>query len=453
MNLRGTITSWNKSAERLFGHTAEEAIGKPITILIPSDRLSEEPQILEKIRHGGRVEHFETVRKSKSGALLQIELTISPIVDSKGVVVGASKIAHDIGDRVRYEKARTLLSAIVDSSEDAIISKDLNGIITSWNVGAERLFGYQEAEAIGQPVTILIPPNHLDEEPEIIARIRAGERVDHFETVRRAKTGELLDISLTISPIRDAKGRVVGASKIARDIRERKRIDTDIRRANRDLEQFAFSASHDLQEPLRTIVNYSQLLERQFKSTLDPTAVRYLGHIESGAIRMDRLIRDLLAYTQVSTAQEPEGLVNANIAFAKAMENLEISVGEGPVKVTRGELHDVSLSETHLVQLFQNLLGNAFKYRVLDRVPEVHVSSAARGGFIEFSVKDNGIGIACEYTETIFDLFKRLHTNEEYAGTGIGLALCRRIVERYSGKIWVDSVAGSGSTFHFTIRS
>jgi PAS domain S-box-containing protein len=221
-DLNGVINSWNRGAERLFGYTAEDVIGKSITILIPADRQDEEPFILDRIRRGELVDHYETVRRRKDGMLVDIALTTSPIKDSAGRIVGASKIARDITDRKRAQEHSQRLASIVESSDDAIISKDLNGVITSWNRGAERLYGYKAEEVLGQPITILIPADRQDEEPEILARLRRGEQIDHYETVRKRKDGALLDVALTASPIKNEQGKIVGASKIARDITYRR---------------------------------------------------------------------------------------------------------------------------------------------------------------------------------------------------------------------------------------
>jgi PAS domain S-box-containing protein len=449
-DLNGTITSWNKSAERLFGYTAEELIGKSITLLIPPDRQNEEPQILARLRKGERVDHFETLRRRKDGTLLDISLTISPVKNANGQIIGASKIARDTTETKRAERNNRLLSAIVDSSDDAIISKDLNGTIMSWNSGAERLFGYTAAEAIGMSVTTLIPEDRLDEEPKILGRLRRGERVDHFETVRRKKDGTLLDISLTISPVRDAEGAIIGASKIARDITERKRAEAEVRRVNQDLEQFAFSASHDLQEPLRHVKLYSELLSRRYGDKFEGEALEFLGYLSAGATRMEMLVRDLLAYSQVTARQESTGETDANEVLAQTLSILAPTISQAGAEVASDLLPSVRIHRTHLQQLFQNVIGNAIKYRGHEP-PRVHVTAARQLGYWVFSVGDNGIGIAREYHDHVFGLFKRLHNTAEYAGTGIGLAICKRIVEQYHGRIWVESELGKGSTFRFTL--
>lgn len=216
--LEGIITSWNKSAERILGYSAEEAIGQHISIIIPPDRLSEEDYILGKIRLGDRVDHFETVRRAKDGGQVNLSVTVSPVRDPGGRVIGASKVARDITHTRAAERTGAHHSAIINSSDDAIVSKDLNSVITSWNKGAETIFGYTAEEAIGNSITMLMPPELVHEEDEIIAKIRAGDRIEHFLTERLHKSGKRLNISVTISPIFDAQNKIIGASKIARDV-------------------------------------------------------------------------------------------------------------------------------------------------------------------------------------------------------------------------------------------
>lgn len=217
-DLNGVITSWNSGAERIFGYTEEEALGNSITMLIPSNCLNEEEHILSNIRMGKRVEHIETIRLDKSGREIPISVTVSPLKDAYGKIVGASKVARDISDRIKGEEKQEMLSAIVESSDDAIISKNLHGIILSWNRGAEQIFGYTEEEMLGRSVKTLIPEERLNEEDLILSKIKSGKKVDHFETIRKNKSGKEISVSITVSPVKDGRGNIIGASQVARDI-------------------------------------------------------------------------------------------------------------------------------------------------------------------------------------------------------------------------------------------
>jgi PAS domain S-box-containing protein len=233
----GILTTWNRAATRLFGYEAAEAVGRPVTMLIPPDRQDEDLKALARCRAGERLHQYETVRMRRDGSRLEVSLTVSPMYDEQGRMIGISKIARDITERKQAARAALQLASIVASSDDAIVSKDLDGVITTWNRGAERLFGYSADEAVGRPVTMLIPPERLDEEPGILARIRNGERIEHYETVRRRKNGTPVDVSLSVSPMKDAAGRVIGASKIARDISERKQAEARLRDSERRLQE------------------------------------------------------------------------------------------------------------------------------------------------------------------------------------------------------------------------
>ena len=264
--LDGIITSWNPGAERMFGYAASEAIGQSIRLIIPPELQEEEDYVLDKIRRGEKVDLFETIRQTKDGRRLNIALTVSPIRDARGVVVGASKIARDISDRKLLE---CLLCAIVTSSDDAIVSKTLDGIITSWNPAAERMFGYTAEEAIGQSIRLIIPPELQEEEDYVLNQIRRGEKIDHFETIRQTKDGRRLNISLTVSPIKDAGGVVVGASKTARDITHRKEVEREREAALEQLagalagrDQFVAVAAHELRNPLNVLTLLWRILDR-----------------------------------------------------------------------------------------------------------------------------------------------------------------------------------------------
>ena len=369
-----------------------------------------------------------------------------------------SQFRHEATEAARQaERNASLLASIVESSDDAIVSKNLEGIIMSWNQGAERLFGYTAAEVIGKSINILIPPDHTEEEPRILARLRRGERVDHFETIRVRKDGSRLNISLTISPVKDAQGLVVGASKIARDITQRVRQEQALRianaalhQANGDLELFAHSASHDLQEPLRMMRVYSELLQKTFGGQLGQVGDEFIRHTVEGATRMDNLLQGLRTYMQVSaTYHPPLEETDAGEVLYKVLLSLQAAIEESGASITVAALPRVRMHEFQLEQLFQNLIRNAIRYR--NSVPRIKIAATLQDKNWLFSVQDNGIGIKPQFKEQIFGVFKRLHSNSQYPGTGMGLAICQRIIERAGGRIWVESEPEKGSTFFFTI--
>jgi PAS domain S-box-containing protein len=365
---------------------------------------------------------------------------------------------HEATEAIRRaERNATRLASIVESSDDAIVSKNLEGIIMSWNQGAERLFGYTAAEVIGKSINILIPPDRIDEEPGILARLGRGERIDHFETIRLRKDGSRLNISLTISPLKDAQGLVVGASKIARDITQRVRqeqalqtANAALQQANADLQLFAYSAAHDLQEPLRILTVYSELLQKTFGGQLGQLGEEFIRHSVEAATRMDNLLRDLRTYMQVSaTYHPPSEETDAGEVLNKALLDLQPAIEESGASITVATLPRVRIHEFQMEQLFLNLIGNAIHYR--NSEPRIKIAAALQDKNWVFSVQDNGIGIEPRFKEQIFGVFKRLHTNSQYPGTGMGLAICQRVIERAGGRIWVESEPGKGSTFYFTI--
>jgi PAS domain S-box-containing protein len=396
----------------------------------------------------------------------------SPIRDEAGRISGLMCIATEDTARVLAERERdrleeerqkkaeetqAKLAAIVESSEDAIIGKTLNGIISTWNSGAERIFGYTAPEVVGRHISMLIPSDHQSEEADIQARLARGERIEHFETVRVTKSGRKIDVSLTVSPIKNSAGVIVGGSKIVRDITARKRAEQsladqaeELARSNVELERFAYVASHDLQEPMRTVQRFAQLLQRNLGKSLKADAQEFLDFMIGGVQRMQTLINDLLAYSRVGSQGGAFAPADCKEICANVLENLQASIESNQANVTVEPLPVVIGDATQLGQLFQNLLVNAIKFHG-KRTPRIHVSVKEMPREWIFSVADNGIGIAPEYFERIFIIFQRLHTIEEYGGTGIGLAICKKIAERHGGRIWVQSVVGEGSTFHFSV--
>lgn len=450
-DLDGVITSWNKSAERLFGYTVEEAVGQTIaSLLIPHDRQEEEPDILARLRRGERVDHFETVRRCKDGSLIEISLTISPVRDQHGRIIGASKIARDISQHKRSELRLVEQARLLNVTGDAILVRDAQDRILEWNRAAEELYGFTCEEALGRISHELLRTEFPEPLPAILEMVlRDGQWSGELIHARRDGS-RIVTLSRWVAD-RSENGDVIRILESNNDITERVRMQEEVLRVNQDLQQFAFSASHDLQEPLRGIKIYSELLEREFGGNLNPDAKTYLEYLRSGATRMESLIRDLLDYTRAGEFEEPAAPVDANRALEAALAALSTAVSEARARVTSDHLPIVQVHATHLQQIFQNLVGNSIKYRSPERIPEIHIGANRQDGHWVFAVADNGIGIEPEYKENIFGLFKRLHTSDEYSGTGLGLAICRRIVDRYHGRIWVESKPGKGSTFRFAI--
>jgi PAS domain S-box-containing protein len=456
-DLNGVITSWNNSAERMFGYTAAETVGQPITILIPVDRLDEEPEILARLRRGERVNHFETVRRRKDGALLDISLTISPVRDLKGTIIGASKIARDISESKRIREALLASEArfrqLADTMPQIVWTARPDGYVDYYN---ERWYEYTGfgGNAFGDESweSVLHPEDVRKRHETYYAAISSGQPYSVEYRLMDRKEARWRWFVERAVPVRDESGKIVKWFGTSTDINEQKRAQDELRRANEDLEQFSFSATHDLQEPLRTVKIYSELLASRHSDTVNEEARKFVTFIRNGATRMEMLVRDLLAYTQVAKMDKPGGeTADANEALNNALANLAGSISESGAKISADPLPTIRVHGMHLQRVFQNLIGNAIKYSGPQRQPIVHVGAKLQDGNWIFTVSDNGIGIAPEYTEKIFGLFKRLHNSEEYSGTGIGLAICKRIVEGYRGRIWAESEPGHGSVFRFRL--
>ena len=378
--------------------------------------------------------------------------------------------------RLRTENKRAFeaisrLATIVESSDDAIIGETLQGDITTWNNGAEKLYGYSAAEVLGQSVSILTPPDRSEEVAQIPASLGPGAPIQQCETVRVRKDGSLVDVSLSRFPLTDSRGEVTGVASIARDITARKRAEEalekrtreltysqealeqktqELTRSNTDLQQFAYVASHDLQEPLRTMASFAQLLQKRYQGKLDTNADNFIHYIVDGATRMQGLINDLLAYSRVGSHGKDFVPTNCTTVFNQAVSNLQAAVAESGAVVTHDPLPSVQADGTQLVQLLQNLIGNSIKFRDT-QTPRVQVAAERKASEWVFSVKDNGMGIDPQYAGRIFEVFQRLHTRTEYPGSGIGLAISKKIVERHGGRIWVESQLNQGATFFFTL--
>ena len=486
----GYITFFNEAAVDLWGR--EPVPGKDLwcgswEIYRPDGTpmpLDECPMAIA-LKEGKAVFGAEIIIRRPDGSSRYVQPFPQPVLDKTGKIIGAVNVLTDITDRKIAEEKVAHLAAIVNSSDDAIVSKTLDGVITSWNNAAERIFGYKAAEAIGQPITMLIPFDRLEEEPRIIERLKKGERVDHFETKRVTKDRKILDISLTISPIKGSDGRIIGASKIARDITEQKaaereiaeakdqfrkqlektveqrtgelmRMNEELERSNHELEQYAYIASHDLQEPLRKIQTFAELLKTNIH---DAEAVElYYAKISASAKRMSSLIRDVLNYSRLSKTDNAFVQVDLNQVLQDVQNDFELLIEQKKAMMEVSALPLVKGDALQLRQLFGNLVSNSLKF--CEQQPRIQIRSAlinlpaqakgaehAPGQYAEIIFNDNGIGFEQKYAEQVFVVFKRLNNRQLYSGTGIGLALCKRIVERHGGMISVSSEPGKGTTF------
>jgi len=380
---------------------------------------------------------------------------------------GLIQLTIDLEDRVAQrteseEKFRNLAEA----ANDAILSANSCGKIVYFNPAAERIFSYSPTEIIGQPLTILMPERFRDPHRQGLDRfLRTGEARVIGKTVElagRRKDGTEFPLELSLSSWKTREDTFFIA--ILSDITERKKSEealkhqearerrsVELKRSNDELQQFAYIAAHDLQEPLRMVASYTQLLAKRYKGRLDSDADEFIAYAVDGAHRMQLLIGDLLAYCRVGTTGKELRETSSEAALEQALLNLEGAIQESGVVVTHDPLPTVIADGAQLVQLFQNVVGNAIKYRSAE-LPRVHVSAKKNGGneWI-FSMRDNGLGIDPKYFEKIFVMFQRLHGREEFSGTGIGLTVCKKIAERHGGRMWVESEPGKGSTFYFAL--
>jgi PAS domain S-box-containing protein len=369
--------------------------------------------------------------------------------------------ALDDGTAERYLRSAELLHGVVSLASDAILTVDAEQRIVLFNQGAEETFGYTPEEALGQPLDLLLPARvheaHRAEHLPAFARGHATSRrmAERREVHGRRKSGEEFPAEVAIS--RSAVDGRVFYTAIVRDVSERQRLIGELARSNAELEQFAYVASHDLQEPLRMVASYTQLLAKRYGGQLDERADRYIRYAVDGAQRMQALIDDLLALSRVGTHGRPFGAVDVGAVLDRALATLRGPIAAAGAVVRTGRLPTVLGDAGQLEQLFQNLVGNAVKFAAPGRAPEVWVGATREvgpGPVAEwaFAVRDNGIGFDMRHADRVFAMFQRLHTRDEYPGTGIGLAICRKIVERHGGRIWVESEPGLGTTFSFTLQ-
>jgi len=464
------VVDGNAAAERIIGLPLVEMIGRPgFTSLLPC--VNEDGSAL-------RPEDRPTRRtidtgQAQTGLILGIrrdEVQTTWLSINTGFLRRAGESGHygivsTISD---ITAARTAEAALRESeerfrqtfeyAEDGIANVSLDGRFLLVNRRLCEMLERAEEELIGMSVKEVSHADDRDLTDRERLRLRSGDvRSVHFEKRYLRRDGTPFWVDLTIGLVRNARGEPLYEIAVFNDITERKEAEAalneaheELKRSNAELEQFAYVASHDLQEPLRMVSSYTQLLQRRFRDKLDGDATEFMGYIVDGAARMKQLIEDLLAYSRVGTRGKEFRPVQVEGALRRAIANLRAAISESAASVSNDALPAVLGDDVQLAQLFQNLIGNALKFRSAS-VPRIHVSCAEKENEFEFAVADNGIGIEPQYFERIFMVFQRLHNKGEYPGTGIGLAICKKVVERHGGRIWVDSTPGGGSTFRFTL--
>lgn len=473
----GHVVSWNKGAERLKGYKAEEIIGRHSECFYTPEAIAKKipQQELELAKKQGQLEKEEW-RVRKDGSRFWGGMLLTALKDKAGNVEGFSKITRDLTERMRQEQR---LRATVEAAPTAMIMLNPSGRIVLTNKEAERLFGYASAELLNRPVEILVPPRFGTGHAELRTGFFTAPNARRMGAGRDLyglhKDGSEFPVEIGLHPVETDEGLFVLGAIV--DISERKRLEAlqrelhdelerrvkerteelarsndALEKSNVELQQFAYIASHDLQAPLRGIIGFSQLLQQNYQGRLDADAEKLITRIRDGVTRMQTLIDDLLAYARVESRSRPFEPCDLNEILGEVVNLLDSSISDSHAQVTRDDLPIVTGDRPQLIQMFQNLIGNSIKYHGPQPL-RIHIAAAHLGDEWDISVRDNGIGIDKKHHERVFEIFRRLHTAQAYPGTGIGLAICRRIATRHGGKIWIESTPGQGSTFHFTIKT
>jgi PAS domain S-box-containing protein len=460
LNPLGSILSWNAGAERIQGYNADDIIGRNYSCLFSTqDQARHWPaEILELTKARGRYEEQGLLVRADGSRYLAY-VTVTTLRDKDDAFQGFSVVSRDLTES---KESGAKYRGLLEAAPDAMVVVDPGGVIVLLNVQAEKQFGYHRDELVGKKVTTIIPEGFAEriiaDGTRTAADALAQQIGTGIELAGRRKDGSMFPIEIMLSPLQNSEGILITTA--IRDITTRKRAEANLlhkvealNRSNEELGQFAYIASHDLQEPLRMVASYTQLLSRRYKGRLDSDADEFIAFAVDGASRMQRLIRDLLSFSRVETTGKELLKTSSEDSLEQAKTNLRGALEASGAVITHDPLPHVLADEMQLVQLFQNLVGNAVKYRRSEQAI-IHISATPYSeGRWAFTVRDNGIGIDTQYFDRIFGMFQRLHKREEFEGTGIGLAICKKIVERHGGIITVESTIGSGSCFRFDLAA
>jgi PAS domain S-box-containing protein len=472
MNQDGKIVDFNPAAEKLFGRRRESVIGQTVAdTIIPARLRSAHWAGLARFKESGQSQivgrRIELPALRSDGTEVPVELAISSTPLPGGAVLFTAYL-RDITERRRAEQSQSFLASIVGTSDDAIIGKDLTGTVVSWNDGATRIFGYSAEEMIGQPVSRLVSPDRPEEEEGVLGDVRQGV-IRHFETVRIRKDGQPLNVSLTLSPIKNTSGQIIGISSIARDISERKQAEERIRElnaqleqrvrertreltaANRELEAFTYSVAHDLRAPLRHIDAFTRILREDFAEALPQDAKGYLDNICKSSRNMSLLVNDLLNLASVGRKELKRQITPLEDLVEEVVKDLRGDTQGRAIKWEIQPLPVVRCDAGLMKLVFVNLLSNAVKYTRPRPLATISVGFHTDQGEGSVFVRDNGVGFDMKYSDKLFGVFSRLHRAEDFEGTGVGLATVERIVRKHGGRVWAEAAVDKGATFYFTM--
>jgi PAS domain S-box-containing protein len=446
----GQVVDANPFMKALLGYSQEEFLGRKLWDIGPFKGKAASKVAFAALQLEDRLAYEGLPLETKDGRRVEVEFISNAYLEGKTRLIQCN--IRDTTERRQAEKTAMRLAAIVECSEDAIIGKDLDNVIQSWNGGAQRIFGYTAAEMIGGPMTPLIPVGRLDEEQQILEKIARGDRVPHFDTVRQGKNGQQIDVSVTVSPIKDSTGRIVGSSKVVRDITESKRVEKRIIELNAELEAFSYSVSHDLRAPLRHVIGFVELLQRESGSSLSEKGRRHLGTISQAAKRMGSLIDDLLSFSQIGRSGMKKSEVNLDELVRDTLGDFEVDL-QGREVVW--EIHPLPVAHCDralLRMVLVNLISNAIKFTAHCTKTRIEIGAIPNGDDeTVIFIRDNGVGFDPRYVGKLFGVFHRLHSAGEFEGTGIGLANVQRIIHRHGGRVWAEGAVNGGATFYLSL--